>query len=467
MGLFSGRSKKKESSIQSRLKALHMSEVTASDDEKDSRPSSALHHIGEVDELFAEAGLFVIRNDKASIGMLQRWFKIGFNRAAQIMDQLGDVGVVGPEEGTKPRAVLMNAEEFETLLESGVFYEVERLERLRADELKKQEEWRKSAVEKTELLIQERMPERKPSLSPQNAQKIIRAGNCVVENCEYDDPLDYCEIILSRCSPLDLRIVLIDTDLHIFEIFHDYPALLMSPITSEEKVPAVLDFLNSNIQLRQKQQIESGYRRYEDFIEKQPDDKKMQPILVIVREAYGLLKNGEVLERLRKILPVCERYEVMFTLFSQQRVQLGDLKGFLSQKSAGWIQSLFNDTYAEKDDSVRIDEMTGIEFEQFCAELLERCGFTNVRLTKQSGDMGGDVLAERDQVKYVVQCKRYDSSVGISAVQEVLGSRSVYNCHVGVVLTNSYFTKSAVLLAEKNNILLWDRDELTRRATMD
>ena len=62
---------------------------------------------------FVEAGKFIIEKDKASIGMLQRMFKIGFNRAARIMDQLAEAGVVGPEEGTKPRKVLMSMEEFE------------------------------------------------------------------------------------------------------------------------------------------------------------------------------------------------------------------------------------------------------------------------------------------------------------------------------------------------------------------
>ena len=71
----------------------------------------------DVDELFADAGKFIIEKDKASIGMLQRWFKIGFNRAARIMDQLSDAGVVGPEEGTKPRKIQMSMEEFENYLE--------------------------------------------------------------------------------------------------------------------------------------------------------------------------------------------------------------------------------------------------------------------------------------------------------------------------------------------------------------
>lgn len=70
------------------------------------------------DEYFAEAGRFIIEKDKASIGMLQRMFKIGFNRAARIMDQLAEAGVVGEEEGTKPRKILMSAAEFEQLIGS-------------------------------------------------------------------------------------------------------------------------------------------------------------------------------------------------------------------------------------------------------------------------------------------------------------------------------------------------------------
>ncbi len=72
------------------------------------------------DEYFIYAGQFVIESDKGSIGMLQRKFKIGFNRAARIMDQLAEAGVVGPEEGTKPRKVLMSMEQFEEYIDEYV-----------------------------------------------------------------------------------------------------------------------------------------------------------------------------------------------------------------------------------------------------------------------------------------------------------------------------------------------------------
>ena len=68
------------------------------------------------DVYFTEAGQLIIDKDRASIGMHQRMFKIGFNRAARIMDQLAEAGVVGPEEGTKPRKVLMSKEEFDAYI---------------------------------------------------------------------------------------------------------------------------------------------------------------------------------------------------------------------------------------------------------------------------------------------------------------------------------------------------------------
>lgn len=69
------------------------------------------------DSYFMEAARIIIDKEKASIGMLQRYLKVGFNRAARIMDQLEEAGIVGPEEGTKPRKVLMSPEEFESFID--------------------------------------------------------------------------------------------------------------------------------------------------------------------------------------------------------------------------------------------------------------------------------------------------------------------------------------------------------------
>ncbi len=75
-----------------------------------------MNNVEERDAYFESAGRFLIEKEKASIGMLQRMFKIGFNRAARIMEQLEKAGVVGEEEGTKPRKILMTMQEFEQMM---------------------------------------------------------------------------------------------------------------------------------------------------------------------------------------------------------------------------------------------------------------------------------------------------------------------------------------------------------------
>lgn len=104
-----------------------------------------------------------------------------------------------------------------------------------------------------------------------------------------------------------------------------------------------------------------------------------------------------------------------------------------------------------------IDGMEGHDFEYFCAELLERNGFTDVEVTRGSGDFGVDILAERDGITYAVQCKRYQGTVGVDAVLQTYAGKDYYDCMVGAVMTNQYFTAPAVEAARKLRILLWDR----------
>lgn len=104
--------------------------------------------------------------------------------------------------------------------------------------------------------------------------------------------------------------------------------------------------------------------------------------------------------------------------------------------------------------------LDGFEFEKLSKDLLLANGFDNVTVTQASGDYGADVIAYKDDIKYAVQCKKFSSKVGLKAVQEVIASKSIYKCHVAVVLTNNYFTPSAIKLAKENNVLLWDKDKL-------
>lgn len=106
------------------------------------------------------------------------------------------------------------------------------------------------------------------------------------------------------------------------------------------------------------------------------------------------------------------------------------------------------------------DDMGGHEFEQFCAYLLGKSGFINVEVTSGSGDYGVDILAEKDGITYAIQCKCYSSNIGNKAVQEIYSGKDFYKRHIGVVLTNQYFTDAAKETAERTGIVLWDRVQL-------
>ena len=112
------------------------------------------------------------------------------------------------------------------------------------------------------------------------------------------------------------------------------------------------------------------------------------------------------------------------------------------------------------EERISIADMSGVDFEHFCADLLRLNGFSDVSVTPSSGDQGVDIIAKKDGVKYAIQCKHYSSPVGNTPVQEVSAGKLYYHCHVGVVLTNSIFTKSATELANATNVLLWDSYKL-------
>lgn len=72
--------------------------------------------VSSADELLVECIEFVVANGQASASMLQRKFKIGFNRAARLIDDMQERGIVGPSEGSKPRKVLISKQDLEGLL---------------------------------------------------------------------------------------------------------------------------------------------------------------------------------------------------------------------------------------------------------------------------------------------------------------------------------------------------------------
>lgn len=102
----------------------------------------------------------------------------------------------------------------------------------------------------------------------------------------------------------------------------------------------------------------------------------------------------------------------------------------------------------------------GFAFEEYVANLYKNLGFTIETVTKKSGDQGADVIAYKDNLKYVIQAKFYTGTVGNKAVQEVVASMSLYKADKGIVITNSSFTMAAMELAVANKIELVDGEKI-------
>ena len=109
----------------------------------------------------------------------------------------------------------------------------------------------------------------------------------------------------------------------------------------------------------------------------------------------------------------------------------------------------------------KVDRMTGEEFELFLKIHFENLGCM-VTTTRTSGDYGADLILDYQGRTIAVQAKRHNSTIGVKAVQEVIGSMAYYETDAGLVVTNSYYSRNATELADVNDIILWDRDILVR-----
>lgn len=132
----------------------------------------------------------------------------------------------------------------------------------------------------------------------------------------------------------------------------------------------------------------------------------------------------------------------------------------VDRKEREIFDEILADVNRYKQYTEQIPQMDGFQFEQYVAGLLMRNGYQNVIVTQKSHDYGADITAERQEVKYVIQCKYYTSQVGIEAVQQIYAAKIHYNANVAVVATNSLYTRAAETLAKDLGVILWDGQEI-------
>ena len=112
-------------------------------------------------------------------------------------------------------------------------------------------------------------------------------------------------------------------------------------------------------------------------------------------------------------------------------------------------------------DIAGVDSMDGLAFERYIAALLKRQGYTNVKLTERY-DLGVDIIADKNGVRWGIQVKRYSGLVKALAVRQVVTGLRKYGCDRAMVITNSSFSRVATELAESNDCILVTRKELAR-----
>lgn len=197
--------------------------------------------------------------------------------------------------------------------------------------------------------------------------------------------------------------------------------------------------------------------------EKLPDRPPYQPKYVGGKPLIKPMSDAELNEHIIRLVEKDCKVHAIKLAREQRELGLREAKEYVENLMLHTNIELKNcDMKNVKKSIESVDGMDGHAFEYFCADLLRKKGFLDVRVTPGSGDQGVDVLATRDGVKYAIQCKNYASPLSNTPVQEVSAGKIYYNCHVGVVLTNSTFTPAAISLAKATGVLLWDRSILAK-----
>lgn len=160
---------------------------------------------------------------------------------------------------------------------------------------------------------------------------------------------------------------------------------------------------------------------------------------------YIQIKDYEKSENILDHLIEIEPYHPLLKNYS---FEIQKLKAYDKIKSSSTIQI------------DNLNELSGREFEELIKNQFIKLGF-RAETTKNTGDYGADLIIEtKKKTRVAVQCKRFKSRVNLKAIQEVVGAISYYCCDTGIVITNSSFFKSAINLAESNEIELWDNSKL-------
>lgn len=275
------------------------------------------------DPIYKEIVNFVTQTGKASASLLQRRFRLGYNRAAQLLEQLEDDGLIGPQNGSKPRAVL--ADYNSNYIPKGLidFVELygtdyEAVENEKKEKAKKEKEEHRNFINTYVDMAQSYFDEKGLKIKFNKSRRINKnkLNNSLFTNTTSEDVEKLVKNILSMSVPNELKLLLIDySQINLFE--YNGLANLYAPVISDyRKAKTSLDCLGTEMN-----------RRYELFLEKRvknidsynnvDTDFKLPYIVVVINEIFEMLKFENTREIFTKLLLNCRQAGIVIMCFSK------------------------------------------------------------------------------------------------------------------------------------------------------
>lgn len=417
--------------------------------------------LNSLDSYTVKVGYLIIEKDKASIGMIQRVFKVGFNRATKIMGELEIMGVVGAEEGTAPRKVLVTKAQYERMVEK--YYSKD----IKSNIKNSQPVY--ATFEELKSVMEENF-----GISidySKDGISLYSMRNIIVPSTSNESQIKSINALLKYNSPETMKLILIDDSIISFNEYNGLPQLLIPIVTDIQKSDGVIQWCSSEMERRIRKFVEYRVKNIEAYNEKLKsiEENILPRIIVIVNETRGFFQRISTSpERMFMNSNMVGIYFILFSRFTLKSLSLGIISELFEVCTADkLLMRLSQPTNINDDQCItkNFDGMTGHQFERFCANALKNNGFCNVEVTQGSGDHGIDILAEKDDITYAIQCKCYSSDIGNTAIQQAHTGKSLYHKDIAVVMTNQHFTSQAINEAKQLGVKLWDKDKLDKMIT--
>ena len=414
------------------------------------------YSINCMDAYFLDVAKLFVDQEKGSIGTIQRYLKIGFNRASRIMDQLEEAGIVGPEEGTKPRHVLMNLEQLEE-------YEEHLLDETPLSKPSNITTVNNTLSEEGALLVHLNIL----ADFSNDGTRLSNIDHAIIYNCTEKEQHRIINHLLTYNSSKTIQLIVFNEDTFSYANYNSLSQMLTPVVSDSFEISTIIKFLKEETTYRLHEFAKFQSKDLVSFNSKATDT--LPTVIFIISELY-LVKtyfedNNDVIQLLLNAKKA-GIYLLMFSQFDIKRFSLGVMQDLVKicnpQQAYHMVCSAQTDELpADKPESINaIDNMSGQQFEDYCADLLLKNGFFNIKTTQESGDHGTDILAEKDDISYAIQCKCYSSNIGNAAVQQAHSGKGFYHRDIAVVLTNQYFTTQAKEEADALGVKLWDRSKL-------